>query len=97
MPDEIVEKMRAAADQFEGVGSNESNKKKRALSVFLLHTRDEELDDIDDVWVSGENVADAILLSQILGTPETVNEAIHKLRFFLPGCISGKFSLQVLK
>lgn len=87
--------MRKAATEFMGRGVNESNKKQQALTVFLLNTRDQLLDDPDDIWVESSDVSDAILCSGVYDSPEEVGAAIRRLRHFLPGCVTGKFSLQV--
>jgi Ca2+-binding EF-hand superfamily protein len=47
-----------------------------------------------NVWLKGEDLADALLLAGTPASRDTVDAAIQQLRNFLPGIISGKFCLQ---
>lgn len=49
-----------------------------------------------NVWIKGDDVVDALMLSGTPASDQSVDVAIQQLRNFLPGIISGKFCLQEL-
>lgn len=69
-------------------------------SVFLLPPALRVLPRSDEetgnVWLKGEDLADALTLAGMPTTEEQVDSALQQLRNFLPGIICGKFCLQEL-
>ena len=91
-------KVRNAAEPY-SISAAVAQEKQQPSSVFLLPPSLRVLRHADEeagnVWVKGEDLSDILMIAGLPATDDSVDEAVSKLRNFLPGIITGKFCLQV--
>ena len=97
MSEASAKKLRSAAEPY-SISAATSHAQTPA-SVFLLPPAMRVLQKSDEeagnVWVKGDDIQEILLFAGTPASEDSVNAAIHQLRNFLPGIISGKFCLQV--